>query len=212
MRRPYLYYSLIALALGISAYAVLVYGLMPIGKVVHPDMRANFEAHAALVYTHIFASSIALALGALQFSKTLRAHHLPWHRWLGRIYLAFGVIPGGLAGLLMAFHAYGGLVSQLGFGLLAGLWLFSGVSAYRAIRGGDLKSHQEWMIRNYALTCAAISLRLYLPLSMVAGIPFEFAYPAIAWLCWVPNLIYARWMIAQNRSSDTKEAKEAKEA
>ncbi|WMW80558.1 DUF2306 domain-containing protein [Undibacterium cyanobacteriorum] len=208
MRRPYPYYILILLALAIAAYAVLVYGLMPIGKVVHPDMRANFEAHATIVYTHIFASSIALAVGVLQFSKTLRVRHIQWHRWLGRIYLAFGVIPGGLAGLLMAFHAYGGLVSQLGFGVLALLWLFSGVSAYRAIRRGDIKAHQEWMIGNYALTCAAISLRLYLPLSMVAGIPFELAYPAIAWLCWVPNLIYARWMITQNRSRNANEAKE----
>lgn len=44
------------------------------------------------------------------------------------------------------------------------------------------------MVRNVSLTLAAVSLRIYLPLSMLAGIPFELAYPAIAWLCWVPNL------------------------
>lgn len=30
-----------------------------------------------------------------------------------------------------------------------------------------------------------------LPASQVSGIPFEQAYPCIAWLCWVPNLVFA---------------------
>jgi len=51
------------------------------------------------------------------------------------------------------------------------------------------------MTRSYALTFAAVTLRIYLPLSQVAGIPFEPAYQTIAWLCWVPNLIVAEWLI-----------------
>jgi hypothetical protein len=47
------------------------------------------------------------------------------------------------------------------------------------------------MIRSYALTAAAITLRMYLPLSFALKIPFEIGYPAIAWLCWVPNLLVA---------------------
>ena len=49
------------------------------------------------------------------------------------------------------------------------------------------------MIRNFALSLAAVTLRLYLPASAVAGVPFEDFYPAVAWLCWVPNLILAEW-------------------
>jgi hypothetical protein len=36
-------------------------------------------------------------------------------------------------------------------------------------------------------------LRLYLPASMVAGIEFSLAYAVIAWLCWVPNLVFVEW-------------------
>ena len=189
------YYGLCFLALGITGYSVFIYGFLPLGSVVHPEMRINFEAHSLTVYTHIFASCVALLCGALQFSSQLRQRAPQVHRYLGRAYLLIGVLMGGIAGLVMAQTAYGGVVSRLGFSALALLWLYSGLRAYLAIRRGQIQQHQQWMLRNYALTCAAISLRIYLPLSMVIGLPFELAYPVIAWLCWVPNLIYAEWRV-----------------
>jgi hypothetical protein len=47
------------------------------------------------------------------------------------------------------------------------------------------------MIRSFALTAAAITLRMYLPLAFVFHWNFSVAYPAIAWLCWIPNSIAA---------------------
>jgi hypothetical protein len=32
-----------------------------------------------------------------------------------------------------------------------------------------------------------------LPIALVAGIPFIAAYQAIAWACWVPNLLVVEW-------------------
>jgi hypothetical protein len=56
------------------------------------------------------------------------------------------------------------------------------------------------MIRSFALTLAAVTLRLYLPLSRIAGIPFYDAYVPIAWLCWVPNLLVAEtWLRLRRR-------------
>jgi len=52
-------------------------------------------------------------------------------------------------------------------------------------------AHQRWMIRSLALTFAAVTLRVYLPLSVAVGLPFDVAYPVIAWVCWVPNLLVA---------------------
>lgn len=34
--------------------------------------------------------------------------------------------------------------------------------AYLAIRAGNIKLHQQWMIRSYALTLAGVTLRLQL--------------------------------------------------
>src|SRR5260370_20371385 len=55
------------------------------------------------------------------------------------------------------------------------------------------------MIRSYALTLAAVTLRIYLPASQIAGIPFPDAYQTISWLCWVPNLVVAEWWILRSR-------------
>jgi uncharacterized membrane protein len=200
--RPAAYALLVVLSLAVAGYALGVYGFLPLGAGVHPDMRANFEAHRYGIYVHVFASAVALVLGPLQFSSWLRAARPGLHRWSGRLYLGVGVLLGGLAGLFMAFHAAGGPGSRLGFACLAVAWLFTGFRAYRAIRGGDVPGHRRWMIRNFALTFAAVTLRLWLPASIASGIPFEVAYPVVAWLCWVPNLLAAELFL--NRMHDPR--------
>ena len=147
------------------------------------------------ICAHVFAAALTLAIGPLQFSTRLRAQRPQLHRWLGRIYLGIGVLVGGIAGLFMAFHAFGGWPSQLGFGLLALAWLYTGGRAYLAIRAGEVAVHRRWMVRNYALAFAAVMLRLYLPGAIVSGLAFEVVYPVIAWLCWVPNLVVAEFLI-----------------
>lgn len=178
-------------ALGVAGYAIFAYGFLPLGSLVHPDMRLNFLAHEAGIYTHVFASSIALALGPFQFSTWLRRTRPRLHRWMGRIYLGLGVGLGGLSGLYMSAYAFGGPIAKLGFACLAAAWLFTGIKAFQAIRRGDIQEHRKWVIRNVSLTLAAVTLRIYLPSSMIAGIPFVLSYPLIAWACWVPNIVLA---------------------
>lgn len=188
---------MLVLSFGVVAYAVVAYGLFALGSAVHPDMRAGFEAHRGVIYTHVFASAVALLLGPIQFSVRLRTARPGLHRWLGRTYLGLGVLVGGVAGFVLAFHAFGGRVSQLGFGCLALAWLYSGARAYLAIRTGDVALHRRWMVRNFALTFAAVTLRLWLPASVAVGVPFVLAYPAIAWLCWVPNALVAEVLLGR---------------
>jgi hypothetical protein len=85
------------------------------------------------------------------------------------------------------------LAKRTGWGLMT--WLTTALLAYRSIRAGDTRTHQRWMIVNYALTFAAVTLRIQLPLSGALGIPFDTAYPIIAWSCWVPNLLVAAWIV-----------------
>jgi uncharacterized membrane protein len=185
------YALLVFLSLGVAAYAIVVYAFLPLGVAIHPDMRAGFEAQRAAVYTHVFAAAVALVLGPFQFSDRLRARRVGLHRWLGRIYLGVGVLVGGVAGLYMAFHAFGGSVTRLGFGCLALAWLYTGLRAYLAIRARDVAAHRRWMVRNFALAFAAVTLRLLVPASLVSGLDFAAAYAVIAWLCWVPNVVVA---------------------
>jgi hypothetical protein len=39
-----------------------------------------------------------------------------------------------------------------------------------------------------------------MPVSMVAGVPFAVCYPVIAWMCWLPNLAFAEWLVRRKRT------------
>jgi ABC-type spermidine/putrescine transport system permease subunit II len=59
----------------------------------------------------------------------------------------------------------------------------------------DFAAHRRWMIRSFALTFAAVTLRLYLPLGFLLPVSFDDAYRVISFLCWVPNLLAAEWLL-----------------
>lgn len=53
----------------------------------------------------------------------------------------------------------------------------------------------RWMLRNYALTFAAATLRIELPLLIMSGVAFPAAYTLVAWISWVPNwLAVEAWL------------------
>lgn len=157
------------------------------------DSYWNFQ-----FYQHILFGGIALLTGWAQFNKKWRTNFIRTHRMLGIIYLA-SVVLSGLAGLYLAFFATGGWIASLGFGSLAVMWLFTTVNAYLAIHDKKIDAHERWMIRSYALTFAAVTLRLWLPIFQAGfGMNFIDSYLIIAWLCWVPNLLVAEWFVRNN--------------
>ena len=167
--------------------------------VFFPEQRATYLAHLAMLLVHVVAAILAILIGPFQFLPGIRkGRWLKVHRWLGRTYL-LSILFGGLSGLYMAQFAHGGTISELGFGALAILWLYSGYRAYRHIRNKELEEHRQWMIRNYALTFAGVMLRVWSPLSVGLGADFTTAYVIIAWACWVPNLLVAEWIIRRSR-------------
>ncbi|MEO8619629.1 MAG: DUF2306 domain-containing protein [bacterium] len=136
---------------------------------------------------------------AIQYPRCgLRSRIIGLHRWMGRTYVV-AVLIGGLGALRMALVSSAGWFTHLGFGLLGLLWLFSTARGYIAIRSHDEASHRRWMIRSYSLTLAAVTLRIYIPLGIAAGVPFDNAYQVISWLSWVPNLILAEWLVQRTR-------------
>jgi uncharacterized membrane protein len=190
-----------AFLLLLAAYPVLVSsGYLTMNpENFFPQQRAVYVAHLTFLMTHIIASMLAILIGAFQFLPGLRKGRLlKVHRWLGRAYL-LGILFGGLSGLYMAQFAHGGIISELGFGVLACLWLYTGFRAYKDIRNKDIEGHRQWMIRNYALTFAGVMLRVWAPLSTGLGADFTTAYVIIAWACWVPNLLVAEWIIRRTR-------------
>ncbi|MEX0289665.1 MAG: DUF2306 domain-containing protein [Flavobacteriaceae bacterium] len=145
-------------------------------------------------YGHIIFGGIALLIGWIQFSKKIRNANLKRHRVIGKIYILAALIS-GICALYIAFYANGGLVSALGFGCLGLLWLFTTVRAYSAIKNRDIQLHQGFMVYSYAACFAAVTLRIWLPLLALIFEDFITAYRIVAWLCWVPNMIFAYFWV-----------------
>jgi len=160
------------------------------------------------LYVHIFASATALIIGPFQFIKRLRERgNRRLHRWMGRVYL-MSVLLGGLSALIIAPGVISGLSGTFGLSMLGVLWLFTGWKAYASIRAGQVETHRQWMIRNYGLTFAAVTLRLWLGVLIMSQLPglettynnnfdalFVEVYRVVMWLSWIPNLIIAEWIV-----------------
>jgi hypothetical protein len=139
--------------------------------------------------THMLIAPIALLVGPLQFLPGFRARHRQVHRIIGRIYVAACVIAGA-GGLATAFHASGGPVAGLGFGILAVCWIGTTLGAWRAAVQRRLELHQLLMRLSYAMTFAAVTLRLQIPIGLMLGYSsYSEMSVWLAYTSWLPNVI-----------------------
>lgn len=148
---------------------------------------------------HAGFAAAALVIGPVQFLPVSRRRWPRLHRWLGRVYITACLV-GGLAGLLLAGGTTAGPVAAVGFGLQAVLFLVCAVQAWRLALARQFERHREWVIRSYALVFAGVTLRLWLPLSMIAQLDFMTSYQVISFLAWVPNLVAAELYLAATRA------------
>ncbi len=202
------------LAIGVAIAALAPYATF--NSANFNNATARFAAESPLRYAglfiHAFSGGIALILGPFQFLSRIRDRRRNLHRWMGRIYLS-AVLLGGLSAFLIAPGMISGLVGEFGLLMLAVLWLSTGFMAYANIRAGNVENHREWMIRNYALTFAAATLRLWLGSLIASQLPFletKYAgdfdalfvevYRVVMWISWVPNLIIAEMIIQRRRA------------
>ncbi|PEV97274.1 hypothetical protein CN425_23085 [Bacillus cereus] len=191
------------LAILVSSYVVVQYFIMDGFQTGLVKMKLMYISKLSsfwyiMLFIHITTSVVALVIGPFTLSKKFREKNINRHRIVGRIYIV-GILLGGISGLYLAFYATGGLVAKLGFGLLSVFWLTSAYQALIRIKNKKIEDHRNWMIRNYSLTFAAVTLRIWLPLFVVLfGLEqFERSYAVISWLAWVPNLIIAELFIRQ---------------
>ncbi len=145
-------------------------------------------------YTHISFGGLALMIGWMQFSESIRKKRIKLHRKIGLIYF-IAVLISGVSGLYIAFFAEGGLISILGFLSLGVVWLYTTGAGFLAIKNGNIRRHQIMLIYSYAACFGAVMLRIWLPI-LITLYQGEFipAYRIVAWLAWVPNILVAYWI------------------
>lgn len=148
-------------------------------------------------YTHVFTSIFCIVAGLFQFVPLILRRFPTLHRLFGFIYIGVVLLFSGPSGLIMSFYANGGMLAKMSFVILSILWIVTSFIAFMKVKNGKYQAHGAWMLRSYALTLSAVSLRLYayifdfMPLNFT---PIE-EYTLLAWISWIPNLIFAEWMI-----------------
>ncbi len=180
------------MAIGVAGYGAVAMLLSLSGQL--PSMTHHFPDRTMAAAVHFGVGGFVLLIGPFQFLPRLRASKPALHRWSGRLYVA-GCLASGVAALLLAPAAITGGIAQAGFTLLALFWIGTTSMALAKALQRKFAEHRRWMIRSYALTLAAVTLRIFLPSSIALEIPFETAYPIISFACWVPNAIIAEWIL-----------------
>jgi len=183
----------VVFVLAIAFYAIVQYGFFradQAGLVAFKLQKPDF--HLApwvyVLYVHIVTAVLALVIGPVQLFRKPSGASVKLHRVLGYWYVGT-ITVSGLVSVYLALYATGGWPAGLGFLSLDACWLASTWVALRKIMVKEVAAHKPWMLRSYALTFAAVTLRLWLaPLAVAFG-DFETGYRLAAWLCWIPNLL-----------------------
>lgn len=147
-------------------------------------------------FTHVYTTMFVLIAGLTQFSTYIRKHFSELHRFSGWLYAFTVLLLAGPSGFYMGIYANGGVISQTAFCLLAVLWIcFTAMAIKNAVKR-DFRSHRKFMIRSFALTLSAITLRAwkYVLVFLFEPRPMD-VYQLVAWLGWIPNLIIAEIII-----------------
>jgi len=158
---------------------------------------------------HAGLAAVALVIGIVQLLPQLRARWRLGHRWLGRVYI-IACLVSGFAGLILSTGSQAGPIAVAGFSSVAVISLICAAQAWRMAVTRRFDEHREWVIRSYALIFAAVTLRIWLPLSQIAHLDFMQSYRVISFLAWVPNLIVAELYLAQGRPAELRRGRSAR--
>lgn len=147
-------------------------------------------------FGHVYTSIFVLVLGGLQFIPVLRTGWPALHRNLGKGYVGLILLVAAPGGLVMGAHANGGWSAQLSFCLQALLWFGFTWRAYSLARKRNWPAHRAFMLRSFALTLSAVSLRLWKwSIVLLFAPPPMDTYRAVAWLGWLGNLALVEWWL-----------------
>lgn len=191
---------IILLCLGITGmlFTISQYFLFSktVGFLFFKQFIVNNDFWLTIFYIHVFTAIICMLAGITQFSKTILKEHPKLHRVLGRIYFYNILFINFPAGFILAINANGHLPAKIAFVLLDVLWLYFTVSAVFWIRRGNIIKHRKQMIRSYALTLTALTLRiLKMVMLKYSGWGFDGIYVFDAWTALIINLTAAEAII-----------------
>ena len=168
------------------------------------EENARFFDLPLPIVIHIVGATTFCVLGAFQLMPSFRRRRPGWHRWSGRV-----LVPAGLAAALsgMWMAAFAELPAHdntalMWIRLLFGSVMLAGlVLGLTAIRRRDVRTHQRWMARAYAVGQGAGTQALVLgPMVLVVDQPGGTLKASGMAFAWVLNLAVAEWLVRRSQS------------
>lgn len=150
-------------------------------------------------YTHVYTSIFVLFSGFLAIiRKDFGLKN--FHRNMGKVYIFLILLFSAPSGVYMGFFANGGILSKISFIILGILWWISTYRAYQLARQKRFKEHKQWMWRSFAFTLSAITLRMWKVIIVYLFHPNPMdVYQIIAWLGWIPNILFIEYLIKKKQ-------------
>lgn len=140
-------------------------------------------------FSHAYTSILVMIAGIPQFSGYIQRNYKKLHRTLGKIYITILLFIAGPSGLVMGLYAMGGISTKISFTLLAILWISFTAIAWKKAKQKQWDAHRKFMLRSYALTLSAVSLRLFKWfINETFGLPPMDTYLIVSWSGWLFNL------------------------
>ena len=177
----------------------------------------GFLEFPAIVAVHVVLGGVYLTLAPFQFVRRVRSRHLRYHRRVGRILVAIGLVVGATAlfmGLVIPFSGWG---ERVIIGLFGTLFLVALVKAFVHVRAGRVALHREWMIRAFAIALSIATIRLiYIPAQLMVD-DLTDAQNAVLWdtsfaVAFVLNTLVAELWIRATRRGGILRARKVKAA
>nr|WP_315171797.1 DUF2306 domain-containing protein [uncultured Flavobacterium sp.] len=150
-------------------------------------------------HIHIVFAAIALSIGWLQFIKKFYIVRLNSHIMIGKIYIVSALIS-SFASICISITATGDMIAFIGFMLLGIIWLYTTSMGFVYIKSEEYEKHKKIMIYSYAACFSGVTLRIWIPILEFIFKDFITAYSIVAWLCWLPNLIVAYFIIQRTET------------
>jgi uncharacterized membrane protein len=141
---------------------------------------------------HGLGGLIALTLGALHFSTTLRRRHVRLHRLSGKLYIISVFIAAPVA-IWIAFITSPWFLIPFTI-IQASTWAFFTFVAYRCIRRGDVGPHREWMMRSYSIVLIFLEGRVLMAVPVLARHGMD-AIVLVNWACLAVTLVVVECVI-----------------
>jgi len=179
----------------LAVFALLTLFVFYVYETPFLDSRSPVWQHVEPVkwwlLPHAVAGATALLLAPFQFSARLRKRNLRLHRVLGRLYVAGVAIAAPTAIPVAVILGPPSLV--MAATVQSSGWLVTTAVALYCVRRGDIRQHQEWMIRSYPFAMVFVFARAILAIPAVNALG-EVGFVSVVWsliaaACFVPSFV-----------------------